>query len=332
LLLETLSSALAQVDERVEIVVVDGASTDGTQRAMRRLAATDCRVRYFRESENGGIDRDYDKAVTYAIGTYCWLVSDDDLFLPDAIAQVLAAMADTPSVIIVDAQVRDARQSKLLLERRLELHAERVFGTSELEPLFLATGRQLSFIGAAIVQRSVWLSRQREAYFGSNFVHVGVIFQEPLPHGARVLTQPCLSIRYGNASWTARAFEIWTFLWPALVWSLPTISESAKRSVVRERPYESIRELVLFRSKGAYSWVEYRRWVAPGPSSRARKLLCAAVAVLPGAMLNLLAITYVLTFSRAPRFALVDLIRSPNFPFKFLRRAGCKTRAESHTA
>lgn len=320
LLLETIASALPQLGEQVEIVVVDGASSDHTPLAMSQLAAQDSRVRFFREEENGGIDRDYDKAVTYATGTYCWLMSDDDWFLPGAIARVLEATTDDPSLIVVDAQVRDAHQSVLLLEHRLNLNADKVYGADELEPLFVATARQLSFIGSVVVRRSLWISRLREPYFGSYFIHVGVIFQHPLPRGAVVLTSPCLSIRYGNASWTSRSFEIWIFQWPRIVWSMPTISAHAKRSVVMERPYESVRELVLMRAKGAYSRVEYQRWVAPGPSSKGKKFLCKVIAMVPGTLLNLLAITYVLAFSRARRFALVDLIDSPYFPFKFIRR------------
>lgn len=320
LLKETIESALPQLGEQVEIVVVDGASSDKTSSVMAELAEQDSRIRYFYEEENGGIDRDYDKAVGYATGTYCWLMSDDDLFLPGAIARVLAASKDDPSLIVVDAQVRDSCQSDLLLENRLNLNSDQVYATGELEPLFVTTARQLSFIGSVIVRRSLWLARKREPYFGSYFIHVGVIFQKPLPQGAVVLTSPCLSIRYGNASWTSRSFEIWVFKWPWIVWSLPTISASAKRSVVMERPYESARELIILRSKGAYSTREYHRWVAPGPSSKGKKLMCAAIAIVPGTLLNLLAITYLLIFSRARRFALVDLIDSPYFPFKFMRR------------
>ena len=41
-------------------------------------------LRYFRESVNSGVDRDYDKAVGYASGEYCWLMTDDDLLqIPD---------------------------------------------------------------------------------------------------------------------------------------------------------------------------------------------------------------------------------------------------------
>lgn len=320
LLLETLASILSQVDDRVEIVVVDGASSDETQQAMAHAISKNPQVRYFREENNGGIDRDYDKAVSYAAGAYCWLMSDDDLFLPGAIERVLAATEHAPSLIVVDAQVRDEYQSEVLLERRMELSEDRHFGTADLEALFRATARQLTFIGSAIVERSMWLARQRQPYFGSYFIHVGVIFQQPLPNGAFVLVHPCLSIRYGNASWTARAFEIWMFRWPQLVWSFATLSAEGKRSVVLERPYESIRDLILLRSKGAYSWTEYRQWLAFGPSSRVRKLLCATISLIPGVMVNFFALAYVLVFSRAPRLALVDLMASPYFPFRFIRR------------
>jgi len=319
LLIQTITSALSQMGEQVEIVVVDGASNDDTQQAMERIAAEDGRVRYFREPENGGIDRDYDKAVIYAKGAYCWLMSDDDFFLPGAIGRVLDATLDSPSLIIVDAEVRNVDQSKLLLHRRMDITSDLFIKMEDFDLLFLTAGKQLTFIGAVVIRRSMWLERDRETYYGSFFIHVGVIFQQPLPHGAIVIMQPCLSIRYGNASWTERTFEIWMFRWPQLVWSLPSLSLEAKRRVVLERPYESVRDLILLRAKGAYSWTEYRRWLAFGPSSWNRKLVCAAIALFPGVLINLLAIAYTLTFSRATRFAMVDLIGSRYFPFKLVR-------------
>ncbi|KAF5057858.1 Glycosyl transferase family 2 [anaerobic digester metagenome] len=320
LLLETINSVLVQLGDCIEIVVVDGASTDATPHVMSRLASENSCVSYYREEKNGGIDRDYDKAVIYAKGMYCWLMSDDDWILPGAVNRVLKAMDGDPSLIVVDAQVRDIRQSEVLLERRLELNSDQFFGPGELEQLFLATVRQLSFIGSTIVRRSLWIERHREQYYESYFVHVAVIFQQLLPRGARVLVDPCISIRYGNASWVARGFEIWSIRWPQLIWSLPTISLNSKLSVVSEKPYESIRDLILWRSKGAYSLTEYRRWIATSSSPMFRKILGAVIAMIPGCMVNLVVITYVLLFSKNRQFALVDLIDSPYFVFKFFIR------------
>ena len=48
-------------------------------------------------------------------------------------------------------------------------------------------------------------------YFGSCFIHIGVIFQDQLPSDTLVISESFIIIRYGNAQWSDRAFEIWMF-------------------------------------------------------------------------------------------------------------------------
>src|SRR4051794_33591388 len=86
---ETLDSLLPQITEDVELIVLDGASPDDTQEVVDRHVNAHPRVRYVRELTNSGVDQDYDKAVSYASGQYCWLMSDDDLLVPNAVERVL---------------------------------------------------------------------------------------------------------------------------------------------------------------------------------------------------------------------------------------------------
>lgn len=84
---ETLDSILGQIESGIEIVVVDGASPDNTMEVMTAYVQRHQEVKYFREAENSGVDADFDKAVGYARGEYCWLMTDDDLLKPGALAQ-----------------------------------------------------------------------------------------------------------------------------------------------------------------------------------------------------------------------------------------------------
>ena len=85
---ETLDSIIAQMDDDVEILVVDGASTDNTEGIMREYTQKESRIRYVRLSAKGGVDQDYDKSVELARGEFCWLFTDDDLLKPGAVAAV----------------------------------------------------------------------------------------------------------------------------------------------------------------------------------------------------------------------------------------------------
>src|SRR5205823_13927961 len=106
---------------------------------------------------------------------------------------------------------------------------------------------------------------------GSLFIHFGVVFQSPLPRTALAIAKPWIAIRYGNAMWTSRGFEIWMFKWPELVWSMP-FPESAKAHVVAREPWRNPTRLMLFRAMGAYSRAEYRSLIAPRLKGRLRDL------------------------------------------------------------
>lgn len=285
---QTLDSIVSQLPNDVEVVVVDGASPDDTAEVVGRYPA----VRYVREETNSGIDADYDKAVGYAAGEHCWLFPDDDLMAPGAIARVLEALeGGAVDLLIVDAEIRDATVGRTLAPRRLSFSGERTYSAKDGERLLADAGDCLSFIGGVIIRRSLWQARQRARYYGSLFIHVGVIFQAPIPR-AKVLGEPLVRLRLGNSMWSSRGFEIWMFKWPGLIWSFDGLSDTAKAAVTPREPWRELTRLLMFRAKGAYGFAEYRRLFA-GMRLRAWRLVLLGAALLPGRLMNAVVIAWI---------------------------------------
>ena len=308
---ETLDSILPQCGDAVEVVILDGASTDNTEEVMGRYQQQYASLRYVREPKNSGVDADFDKAVGYARGTYCWLMTDDDLLEPDAIDRVMGELEGaTLDLLVVDAEVRDADFRRVLQPSRMFLDDDRSFSAPDDEFLRIA-GDQLSFIGAVIIRRTAWLARDRESFYGSLFIHMGVILQSPRLGATRVLARPVLRIRYGNAMWTPRSFEIWMFLWPGLIWRFDSYSESARRAVCAREPWKNPMELLKHRAKGSYTLAEYKRFLAHRTTA-AYGLLARLIAVTPASLVNLAAVAYVVLIHRKGRLGLVDLLDSPH--------------------
>lgn len=311
---ETLQSILMQLPSGVEIVVVDGASPDDTATVMARVLSEHSAVRYFREAINSGVDGDYDKAVSYAEGEYCWLMTDDDLLKPGAIAAVLSALSactDRADLVIVNSEVRTADMSSVLRTRLLPMEEDRQYQPRDHEALLAETAGALSFIGGVVIRRELWLSRDRLLYYGSLFVHVGVIFQAASSINAHVIAEPLISIRYGNAMWTSRGFEIWMFKWPALIWSFTGFSDRAKSTVCLREPWRKFRKLWLYRAIGGYSLVEYHQFFT-GELPLASRVLPRFAAALPRRLANAIASLYCLAFAREARMNIYDLANSAN--------------------
>jgi len=306
---ETLASIVDQLTPEVELIVVDGASPDNTSEVVARAAVRCTALRYYRERENSGVDGDYDKAVGYAEGEYCWLMTDDDVLAPGAIRQVLGAIEGRPDLVVVNAEVRNVDLTVKLEGPRLGIHADLAFDESQREEFFIRAANYLSFIGGVVIRRDAWLARDRASYYGTLFIHVGVIFQSPAIGKVKIIAQPLIMIRNGNAMWTPRGFEIWTFKWPALLWSFGEFSEAAKRAVCVREPWRGFKYLVFHRALGAYSMAEFRKYFAGTARGRAR-VTAWLTARCPGALVNLAAVVYFGLFRRGSRVALYDVLRS----------------------
>ena len=315
---ETLAGIALQAGADLEVVVVDGGSTDNTQAVVDEFRSRLPRLTCRRQNEPGGFDRDFDAAVAMASAEYCWLMSDDDALRPGALTAVLERLAGEPlSAIIVNAAIVNEDLTVILRERAVEVRDDRTYPVGNSERLFVDTGNYLSFIGAVVVRRALWMSRARGLYFGTMFVHVGVLFQAPLPEPAVLLAEPLVAIRYGHAQWIPRAFEIWMFKWPDVIWSFTHFSVEARERVCRRAPWKRPRTLLLYRAKGAYSTREYRRWLAPRIQSPVRRWIAIAIAYVPVTAANLVVSLAVRVLSRDPGVVLVDLRKSRYTSFRW---------------
>lgn len=309
---ETLESILAQLPPEVELLIVDGNSPDETEAVVATFFGRHPLLRYVREQVNSGVDADYDKAVAYARGQFCWLMTDDDILLPGAVETVLDRIRADPALdlLVVNAEVRNVDLTRVLEPRLLEVSGDRRYREGQAAAMLGDLGKHLKFIGCVVVRRARWMARERVPYYGSLFIHVGAIFQSPPLEECQLIASPQVAIRYGNAMWTARGFEIWMFLWPKLVWSFSALPPQARARVSSPEPWRSFTKLGMHRATGGYTPDEYRRHF--GGRRLGQRILPWVVATMPASWANAMASAYCILLFRSARLNMYDLLRSPS--------------------
>jgi glycosyltransferase involved in cell wall biosynthesis len=76
----------------VEVVVIDNASPDETPELMKDYVARHASLRSFRNDRNLGYAGNQAKCIDYARGQYIAILCDDDVYLQDAVAGILAVV------------------------------------------------------------------------------------------------------------------------------------------------------------------------------------------------------------------------------------------------
>lgn len=309
---ETLDRIVDQVMEDVEIVIVDGGSSDDTAEILELYTQRFAWIHVHGSDvssdmpSNQGFDRDCDKSVRMANGQYCWLFTDDDWIKPGAITKVIADLrAHDPDLLVVDAEIYDITMTKQLDAHRLPFTTSRNYDAGDHDRLLGDIGRALSFVGMVIIRRRCWLDRQREPYFGTGFVHVCVIFQQAFTR-ARVLAEPLVRIRMGNALWSGRAFDIWHVQWPKVVWAFDNVAADTRHAITPREPWHQLSQLVLSRAKGSYGITQYRAVVRQGDRG-ARRIVSWLLARMPGRFVHVGVVTLLAARGLARSSGVYDL-------------------------
>lgn len=181
---ETLKSVVDQAGDDVEIIVVDGASTDNTAEVVREYQKRCPRIAYHLLDKKGGIDKDMAKAVELAQGDYCWLLSSDDALKSGAIDRVLREIASGYDIYLCNRTECD-RNLKPIHNRSWLSHnkGDAVFNFSSKSELLhyfsqaKSIGALFSYMSSIIVSRTKWDDIGYDGRFtGTNYAHAFRLF------------------------------------------------------------------------------------------------------------------------------------------------------------
>jgi len=313
LLSETLDSIITQIVEGVEIVVVDGASDDATPDIMHEYSSRYPYIKYVRSDKDIGIDDGYDLSVEHASGVYCWLMPDDDFIQSGALEKIISNINEDIELVIVNLACFTKDMKFDLNQRLFKYDNDRVYVIDQFEEILKEFGFGLSYIGCIVIKRSLWFEHDRTPYYGTYFIHVGVICGSSEIKKVLFLNEPLIKYRSANSSWTAMSFEIWYFKWPDLIWSFKNISIETKDIVAKRAPWQRALTLLKSRAMGEYSLPIFMKFLAKENLS-IQKIRNILIALIPKAPLNLTMILLCLIFRREGLYTIYNLMTSSSVP------------------
>lgn len=109
---EQLESLLAQTYPALEIIVADDASSDGTVELLDLYARRDERIQVSVNSSNQGLARNFAAALARGRGEFIAPCDQDDIWLPDKIAALVAAIGER-SMAYCDSTLVDDKGATL---------------------------------------------------------------------------------------------------------------------------------------------------------------------------------------------------------------------------
>ena len=160
---QTLENIISQAGDNVEIVIVDGASSDDTAQVVKGYWKKFKNLIYFRSEKNMGVDRDMAKTIELARGRYCWMFSDDDLLKPRAIQTILKEIESGYEIYLCNITACNLKMSAYKEMSWLSTKTKnRVFNLDKKEEFKFycdsanSIGALFSYMSAIVLRRQEW--------------------------------------------------------------------------------------------------------------------------------------------------------------------------------
>ncbi len=237
----------------IPIIVSDNCSTDDTQMVVEKAQSRYPYLIYSRNEENLGGDKNFEKALKLSQTSYAWLIGDDDTIRND-IAPILEKLKDEKPdfVFLGDPKtVGDTVKEGICEDKHLIFY--------EL------ANRGLSWMSSNIFSKDMIEKGQFERYYGTRFVHLGVILDYLGLYGMKLLymhNKYVEMLRPGFVAYRTEIMEIYARGWSNLILRVPGFTYGEKMKHFRKRTEISgmlnNKVLLSAHSQGAFSYEDLK--------------------------------------------------------------------------
>ena len=154
---EALDSIVSQIEEGVEVVISDNASTDNTPEIVKQYQTRSGNIIYYRNSENIGGDQNFDMGVQKSRGDYVWFIGDDDKIATGGIRKVLNVILNHQdlALMFVNCSIWNRDFTKRYKERFLSLNNDVLYDSAD--DYFQLIGVSAAFNPTIVVNRKLWI-------------------------------------------------------------------------------------------------------------------------------------------------------------------------------
>lgn len=159
--LNSILSSIKGLEEQVEIIISNNASTDNTEDVALAFQKEYSYIRYHRNEVNIGPERNFYAVAEMALGEFIWIFGDDDKVNKEAIPEIMTRIKSGYNLIITNYSIWSNDFSINILSRYFPLKRDKdIANHNELMSVFDALG----YISSIIIKKALFFRVSFEEY------------------------------------------------------------------------------------------------------------------------------------------------------------------------
>jgi len=306
-----VQSAIDSAEQRpISVFIADDSMSDVNLEVLQELCAQFPCIHWHRNKTNLGIDLNIQCVVAMSDCDYNWLIGEDDLFLPGAVAHMFDVIQkQSHPFIFSNYQYVSENHRQVIGIALTSLTDGECAANKFIEEALWSVG----FIGSCVLQRKTWETTTGIEYNGTYFTHVGRILDMLAgQHAVYISEQPAIANRaQGEDTFTWKKDSFGVFLGFERMCRIAAERNPSLRVAIQlaannyrlKFAYLSVKTTFRLRSEGAFDLHQFRAYIPQLEIERWRKVWLLGLAITPIILIKPLAFAYIFYQRRVQRIA-----------------------------
>lgn len=228
--------------QKIEIIISDNASQDGTRQYMEKLVQNNSNIYYYRNEKNVGPDRNFLNCYNRANGEYILLLGDDDYLLPHAVDKLLKTLEKQPIFVHLNTCGIDCEQPFIVGQPRWKENGLKIY--QDRNDILKEIGIYITFMSSLVLKTDlVKQISDKERFIGTYFIQSYIALCTMKEQGTYIIDTFNYLAASGNEKIGYDLYEVWFFNYHKLLMEGGKIADFSEKTL-SEVFYSSLKGMI----------------------------------------------------------------------------------------
>ena len=299
--------------KNINLIISDNSFNADIKNLYKKEYSKNKYIRYFSSKKYNCLDSNVNRSIELAIGKYAWVFGDDDILETGILKKLIKFLkSKKPNLVVCNSK---AFSEKGIIEStRMPKNKNFLYRKNDNDKFLIDMGGYLTYVGAIIVDKKLWIENYKKEKIGSFFAHIDCIASIKNNREVHYFGMPAIKMRLGSQTWLNKSFQIWYLFYPEIIWGLENYSFYAKQKVIPRYPLNSIKLMLAARAYGRIDFQIFKKYILKSQKVfLINKFLILIIVILPSKLFSRFYLFYIYIFKNkqthnfSPKLALAQL-------------------------
>ncbi len=284
--------------KNINLIISDNSLNSDIKKLYKNEYSNNKYIKYFSSKKYNCLDSNVNRSIELATGKYAWVFGDDDILVNGILKKIIKFLkTKKPNLLICNSKAFS--EEGTIESRRMPKYKNFLYGKKDNDKFLIDMGGYLTYVGAIIVDKKLWIKNYKKSKIGTFFAHIDCIASIKNNKEVHYFGMPAIKMRLGSQTWLGKSFQIWYLFYPEIIWGLENYSFYAKQKVIPFNPLNSVKLMLAARAYARINFQIFKEFILKSKKvNPLNKFIILIIVILPSNFFSRIYLFYINIFKK----------------------------------